>query len=290
VAARLIVALLLLSGCAATRTPTGVVERFYAERIDSKMTGAPTPAELASVAPYLTPELRGLLADANTLREREAAAAPDEKPPFADGDLFSSLFEGPTTFQVTKDEPKENGHLVTVRFTYETVTWEDVVVVAPADGGWAIADIEYLGDWDFAPRGTLRSNLEHALGRTPAGCPSPVPSQWIVMGHTAPGISAMSDAEADRWNGAVLTLGRHRMKFRDDACTRATFATRAMKPEEFAANFRVSPDALGLAPGPVCVTQVSCGDGVPRPGSTLVHGRDGLLLLWDGVWFRTARR
>ena len=288
-AARLIVAL-LLSGCAATRTPTGVVERFYAERIDSKMTGAPTPAELETVAPYLTPELRGLLADANTLREREAAAAPDEKPPFADGDLFSSLFEGPTAFQVTKDAARGSDHLVTVRFTYETVTWEDVVVVAPEDDGWAIADVEYLGDWEFAPRGTLRSNLQHALGRTPAACQAPVPSQWIVMGHAAPGISAMSDEEAGRWNGAVLTLGRHRVVFRNEVCARAKFATRAMTPDQFAASFRVSPDALGLAPGPVCVTEASCGDGVPRPGTMLVHGRDGLLLLWDGVWFRTARR
>jgi hypothetical protein len=178
VAARLILAV-LLSGCAATRSPTGVVERFYTVRIDSRMTGAPTPAELQSVAPYLTPELRGLLARADTLRTREAAAAPDEKPPFADGDLFSSLFEGPTTFEVTKDEPRGREHLVTVRFTYETVTWEDVVVVVPGDGGWAIADVEYLGDWEFAPRGTLRSTLRHALGRAPAGCESPVPNTWL---------------------------------------------------------------------------------------------------------------
>jgi hypothetical protein len=173
-APRLILALLsaaTLAGClgASARTPTGVVERFYAKRIDLDIAGAPTPDELEALAPYVTPELHRLLEEASALREREAAAAPDEKPPFADGDLFSSLFEGPTAFRVVDDQERGDTHRVAVRFTSrqksESVSWQDTVIVVPDDGDFAIADVEYGGKWKFATQGTLKSNLERALAR-----------------------------------------------------------------------------------------------------------------------------
>jgi len=295
VATRLIVAL-LLSGClgGVSRTPTGIVERFYATRIASQMSGAPTPEELESIAPYLTPELRQLLEEARELRDHEAAASPDEKPAFADGDLFSSLFEGPTAFRVAGDQSQGGVHRVAVRFTYaegsDTVSWEDRVVVVPQADGYAIADVEYAGDWDFASRGTLAANLKLALARPRGACQALVPSTWVVIGHTAPGVSAMTEGEANAWNGAVLRLGRARVTFRDDACARPTFTTKKMTRAEFADEFRVSADALRLPPEAVCVTEVSCADDAPRPSSLLVQGRGELLLLWDGVWFRAAPR
>jgi hypothetical protein len=294
--ARRLIALLLLSGCvgATARTPTGVVEGFYAKRIDSQMTGAPTADELEAVAPYLTPELHDLLEDARALHDQEAAASPDEKPAFADGDLFSSLFEGPTGFRVVGDEAKGDAHRVLVHFTYEyggeTTSWDDTVVVVPQGEDWAIADVEYSGNWDFASRGTLASNLKSTLSRPRGACQALVPSAWVVSGHTAPGVSAMSEGEANAWNGAVLTLARERVTFRDDVCAGPTFTTKEMTPAEFAEQFRVSPEALRLPPGAVCVTEVSCIDDTPMPSSLLVQGRGELLLLWDGVWFRTAPR
>ncbi len=291
----LIVAL-LLSGClgAATRTPTGVVERFYATRIGSQISGAPTPDELESVAPYLTPELHGLLVKARELRDHEAASSPDEKPAFAEGDLFSSLFEGPTAFRVVREDRQGDVRRVAVRFTYahgsETVSWEDTVVVIAQEGHYAIADVEYTGGWDFANHGTLRANLKRALARPPAACEAPVPAAWVVTGHTAPGVSAMSEGEANAWNGAVLTLARDRVTFRDDVCARPTFTTKHLTRAEFAIEFRVSADALELSPGAICVTDVSCIDDTPMESSLFVHGRDELLILRDGVWFRAARQ
>jgi hypothetical protein len=185
-------------------------------------------------------------------------------------------------------------HRVAVRFTYaqgsDTVNWEDTVVVVPEADGWAIADVEYAGDWEFASRGTLASNLERALARPRGACHALVPSAWVITGHTAPGVSAMTEGEANAWNGAVLTLTGERVTFRDDACASPTFTTKEMTRAEFADEFRVSADALDLPPEAICVTEVSCADDAPRPGSLLVHGRTELLLLWDGVWFRAARR
>jgi hypothetical protein len=294
VAARLILAL-LLSGCVGggARTPTGVVERFYELRIDSEMSGAPTPDEFEAIEPYLTPELHGLLEEAGKQRDLEAAAAPDEKPAFADGDLFSSLFEGPTAFRVVGERPRGDARRVAVRFTSrhgpESVSWEDTVVVVPQDGDWAIADVEYSGSWEFASRGTLKSNLRRALDRPRAACHALVPTTWVVTGHTAPGIAAMSDDEAEAWHGDELTITREQLTFRDDDCEPPTFANRELSRAKFEDEFGVPADELRLAPGAICVTEVACPDG-PMPGTLLVHGRNELLLLWDGVWFQMRRR
>lgn len=297
-AARLILVLVAaaaLSGCfgASARTPTGVVERFYAKRIDLKIAGAPTPDELEAVAPYLTPELHRLLEEAGALRQREAAATPDEKPPFADGDLFSSLFEGPTAFRVVDEQARGDAHRIAVRFTStqgsESVSWQDTVVVVPDDGDYAIADVEYGGKWKFASRGTLRSNLERALAQPRERCRALVPSTWVVTGHTAPGFSAMSEEEASAWNGAVLTLSRDRVTFRDGSCASPAFTTEEMTPSKFEEEFQSPPDALKLPAGEICVTRIECGEG-PIPGSLLVQGRGALLLLWDGVWFRVTEQ
>jgi len=293
VAARLILAL-LLAGCAATQSPIRVVERLYATRIDSRMSGAPTRAELDAIAPYLTPELHDLLAEARTLHDQEAAAAPDEKPAFADGDLFSSLLEGPTAFRIVGDDGGNVGrHRVAVRFTYAdaaaAMSWQDTVVVVHHEGGWVIADVEYEGDWDLASKGTLRSHLKGALRRGSA-CPELASTTWVVTGHRAPGVSAMSTAEADAWDGSVLALGRDRVTFRNGVCATPTFSTRQLTHTEFVSAYRVSADALGLRPGAVCVTNVSCGDDWLMAGTLLVHGDGEILFLWGGVWFRAAPR
>ena len=296
-AARLILVLLAaatLGGCfgASARTPTGVVERFYAKRIDLKIAGAPTPDELEAVAPYLDPELHRLLEEAGALREREAAATPDEKPPFADGDLFSSLFEGPTAFRVVDDQERGDSHRIAVRFTSrqknESVSWQDTVVVVPDDGEYAIADVEYGGKWKFATQGTLKSNLERALAQPRSRCQAPVPGTWTITGHAALGFSAMSDAEADDWNGSRLTIADDRVTFRGAVCASPSFTTSEMAPDKFEEEFRDSPDALKLPPGAVCVIRIACTDEGPMPGSLLVQGRRELLLLWDGVWFRAT--
>lgn len=298
-APRLILALLsatVLTGCfgAAARTPTGLVERFYEKRIDLEITGAPTADELEALAPYLTPELYRLLEEAGALRDREAAAAPDEKPPFADGDLFSSLFEGPTGFRIVDEQAQGDRHRIAVRFTSthggESVGWQDTIVVVPDDGEHAIDDVEYGGKWKFATRGTLRANLQRALAQKRSLCRGLVPSTWVVMGHSMSGISAMSEEEADVWNGAVLTITRDRVTFRDDACAGPSFTTKEMPRAEFEDEFRDSPDALKLPAGAICVTEIECAGAARMPGQVLVHGRSELLLLWDGVWFRATEQ
>ena len=158
----------VLAAChSAPATPTSVVERFYAAAIASGASGAPSAEDLAVLSPFLSDSLKALLGAARRLYEAARVQAPDDKPPFADGSLFSSLFEGPTTVSVVGDTARGATHAVTVRMTYSgadpPVSWSDVALVVQEHGRFVIDDIEYGGNWDFANKGTLRSSLASAL-------------------------------------------------------------------------------------------------------------------------------
>ena len=84
------------------------------------------------------------------------------------GDLFSSLFEGPNAVEVLTDSARGPARVATVRMTHNganpPTTWIDHVVLIQQRGRYVIDDIEYGGQWDFASKGTLRSTLVTALG------------------------------------------------------------------------------------------------------------------------------
>jgi hypothetical protein len=159
---------LVAAGCAQpdAPTPADTVVALYRTLALGQVRGAPSGDELASIAPYVSSELHDRLAAARRLQERETARAPEEKPPYADGDLFTSLFEGPTSFQILSDTARGDERAVAVRFNYDRaqpgVAWTDVVVVRSERGRWVVADVIYGGQWDFANRGTLLTALEPA--------------------------------------------------------------------------------------------------------------------------------
>jgi hypothetical protein len=140
-------------------------------------------------------------------------------------------------------------------------------------------------DYQFAA-----CDMERAHPGPNSACLRDLAGNWVVVGHRAPGISAMSEADADSWNGSAVTLSRNAFTFRDRVCSTPAFATKEIPRPEFAETFRVSGEALGLADKQICVTEVSCAGGSPGPGSLLIHGRGELLALWDGVYFRLHRQ
>ena len=165
--------LLVLGACssAPADTATAVVERFYAATIAQNVDGAPTSAQLAALSPLLSDTLRSLLDAARRRNEADAARAPDEKPAFADGNLFSSLFEGPNAVDVVADSARGPTQVATVRMTSTratpAVTWVDHVVLTKRNGRFVIDDVEYGGQWDFANKGSLRATLAAFLSSPP---------------------------------------------------------------------------------------------------------------------------
>jgi hypothetical protein len=178
----LCVCLLLASGCGArpqpSSSPADAVRALYAELMDRRVSGAPTEDQLVALRPLISTELHDLLREARRLRDDEADAHPDEKPPFAEGDLFTSLFEGATGFEIIGDEGGRDGagrdgaggddlHRIPVRFSYGRETpafvWTDTVVVLRERGRWVVGDVRYGGAWDFANGGGLVDGLRGAL-------------------------------------------------------------------------------------------------------------------------------
>ncbi|MFM7627498.1 MAG: hypothetical protein ACKO7G_13765 [Gammaproteobacteria bacterium] len=159
--------------------PEQVVADLYAALASLRPSGAPTDAQRATLSPLLSAELTGLLQRANAARSAARAAAPSEKPPFTDGDLFSSIFEGPTGYAVGRpvsgaDVP--GGRLgdvrVPVTLTHaadaaaggKATTWTDTALLREENGRFVVADIVFGGDWDFANKGSMTSALRAGLG------------------------------------------------------------------------------------------------------------------------------
>ena len=180
---RLLVTVALLAACdrhreappasdsSASAAPRTVVQDFYAAAITQRVTGAPTATQMTSLAPYLSDTLRALLTAARQRSEADAARDPNEKPAFADGDLFSSLFEGPNAVEVVADSARGDQQIATVRMTSTTTTppvvWTDRVILTNERGRYVIDDVEYAGTWDFANKGTLRASIVAGLATPP---------------------------------------------------------------------------------------------------------------------------
>jgi hypothetical protein len=174
----LLLAMLVPAGCAhdpERQAAVAAVEGLYGELAAHPVSGAPSTEELDALTPWLGEELERLLAKARTVHDLERERAPGDKPPFNDGDLFSSLFEGPTAFDVGPASADGRTWRVPVAFTYvapgSSTDWTDTVIVAKEAGGWVVVDLIYGGDWDFAMRGSLAANLRAGLADYSAPTP-----------------------------------------------------------------------------------------------------------------------
>lgn len=148
-----VLAIALLTFDAAAGVPEDVVKQFYTTYIAAKPAGLPDGATLARLKPFLSDRLYASIVDALAYRDEMEKRFPDEKPPYVDGDHFTSVFEGPRAFEIVRAD----GDNVHVRFSDgPDVSWEDVVVVK--DG--KIDDVIYGGAGEFNPPGRLSDRLE----------------------------------------------------------------------------------------------------------------------------------
>ena len=112
---------------------------------------------------------------------------------------------------------------------------------------------------------------------------------WWVIGHQAPGISAMSTAEADAWIGKQATYQTARAAFDGEGCAQATYSSRLVDGAEFMNGFGIPAFALGLPESEICITEIGCPEHWLAPGSLLIHSSNTLFTIWDGVFFELQR-
>lgn len=144
-----------------------VVAEFYAAYFKTAKSGLPAQVERSTLLPYMSRHLAQALEQAAHNQATFEKEHPDEKPPLAEGDLFSSLFESPTRFSIASANPAKGLVRVMVRFEYveggtnqsKPIVWQDAVVVIQEGGRWVINDIEYLGEWAFKPGSRLTAVL-----------------------------------------------------------------------------------------------------------------------------------
>ena len=159
-------------------SPQQAADAFLDWHRHSPVRGAPDAQALAQLEPLLTPALHCLLTVASGYRGAMARAYPQDKPPLAEGDLFSSLFEGPTRHQVLSVAVRRDSARVLVRFIHAPgagqapVVWRDALHLRRGAQGWRVADVEYLGQWDFAAKGRLRAGLVATLSVPDAAAPA----------------------------------------------------------------------------------------------------------------------
>ncbi len=145
------------------------VSGFYNAYTKLKTRGIPTAKELEKYKPYITPELASLLKSAEDTEIKYKEETKGEVPPLVEGDIFTSLFEGADSFKVLKCDEQGAKGTCTVEFKNtspgdgKTFTWKDGVMLVKGKSGWAIDDIEYKGDWDFAVKGTLTQTLKSVI-------------------------------------------------------------------------------------------------------------------------------
>ncbi len=147
--------------------------RGYAKlRAAGGMSGIPDRKQMARLSPLLAGELRGLLAAAKREQERCAKRFPNEKPPWVEGDVFSSNFEGFTSFRVDASKARGRGRERTaaVRFQYAggkgRVNWNDELVLRNEAGRWRVVDVVYRARFAFTSG--FGTHLTDALKRIPA--------------------------------------------------------------------------------------------------------------------------
>lgn len=117
----------------------------------SGLSGLPDRGMLRELAPHLTPGLKGSLEAARREQRRCRKKFPDDKPPWIEGDLFSSNFEGFTSFRI--EEGARGDGTVPVAYEYvaakDRVEWRDVLSLKRVGGRWRLDNVTYRAPFQF---------------------------------------------------------------------------------------------------------------------------------------------
>jgi len=142
------------------------VKRFLHFYFHDYQRGLPGEDELPEMATFVTPELLDLFKAAIKGEDCYAKKENYEGPPYIEGDLFSSLFEGGTkaTYRLVKQE--KDKATVEINWTNDAeytggppFSWKDRVFLARTARGWLISDFAHDGDWDFMKKGNVSWGL-----------------------------------------------------------------------------------------------------------------------------------
>ena len=83
-----------------------------------------------------------------------------------EGDLFTSSFEGATSYKVLSCDAKTSSCMVELNYVEagsKPFTWKDRIYLVKDSQGWLVDDLEFLGDWQFMHKGKLQDLLKDVV-------------------------------------------------------------------------------------------------------------------------------
>jgi hypothetical protein len=149
-------------------SPAKTAEGFYATYFTFHPSdGIPNAAGRAKYAPFISAALDKLLADGNAA-EMKFNKANKASPPLIEGDLFTSMFEGATSYKVGACKASGGGASCAVDLVYDDkkdppIRWTDTVYLTKTKAGWRVDDIGYGGSWEYANKGRLGATVRQAI-------------------------------------------------------------------------------------------------------------------------------
>jgi hypothetical protein len=129
--------------------------------------GIPDAGGRAKYAPLLSDRLNKLVAAAGRA-EDQFHAKNKESPPLLEGDLFTSMFEGATSWKVGTcgGDAKAARCAVTLHHDaagQKPVVWTDTLYLVAEAGGWKVDDVGYGAGFAFGNTGKLSDTLKSAV-------------------------------------------------------------------------------------------------------------------------------
>lgn len=150
----------------------GTVSGFYgAYSTFHPSDGIPDAQGRAKYAPYISSALEKLLVQ-GAEAERAFAKANKDSPPLIEGDLFTSNFEGATSFKIGACQGDAKAGRCAIALTYDDrksspkgkpLNWNDMVYLVATPSGWRVDDIGYGGSWDFGNKGRMSETVKGAI-------------------------------------------------------------------------------------------------------------------------------
>jgi hypothetical protein len=166
--------------CFAQNAPEEAVSKFYSTYLSvHKPGGLPDDNELRQLAPLMSKRLTALIRDALAYQAQYIKEHPPKhlsdnappiiyKPPFCDGDFFSSMVEGASSFRVGKAYRRDRDYNVDLHLKYidllnpkeKPIEWTDSAIVVKEDNRFVVDDMEFLGVWPYGNHGLLSKILQ----------------------------------------------------------------------------------------------------------------------------------
>jgi hypothetical protein len=148
----------------AQSTPRSVAARFYRACVKLQIRGLPNKKQRKVLWPLLSPDLKQMFDAAEREQSKYSRAHPEDKPPWAEGNLFSSLYEGAQTFSLGVAKLNGDRAEITAHLSFKdrggTERWTDTLILSRTRGRWLVWDIAFNGDWPLKTGNSLREVLK----------------------------------------------------------------------------------------------------------------------------------